>query len=403
MQTKLIFITALFFNAAIVAGQQNVGIGTGNPNASAQLDITATNRGLLIPRMNAAAIAAISNPARGLMVLDTAINRLMFNTGTAAAPNWQSIAFNSGWGVTGNAGTNDAVNFIGTTDNTALRFRVNNVNAGQIDPVRINTFLGVEAGNTNQTGVRNIGIGFYSLQNNGTGQKNTAIGAQSLRSSFSGSDNTAVGYDAMFSNDGGSINTAFGENALRTNNSGNENVAVGGGALYFNEFGNNNTAVGTDAGRNTLGNGNVFIGYNAGYQETGSDRLYIQNSYGNASAALIYGEFDNQLLQINGRLKINVVEKAVGLDLGAAAIKVSGTNPAVFTITATAAAIDLVIPNTSMANSNTDILIVTHRLAVTKLNTSPGVYWNGTNWVIFLENYANHIVGEKYNVMVIKQ
>lgn len=50
---------------------QNVGIGTSAPNASAQLDITSTSKGLLIPRMTGAQRAAISSPAIGLLVTQT--------------------------------------------------------------------------------------------------------------------------------------------------------------------------------------------------------------------------------------------------------------------------------------------------------------------------------------------
>ena len=51
------------------------------------------------------------------------------------------------------------------------------------------------------------------------------------------------------------------------------------------------------------GSNNVFIGYQAGYAETNSNKLYIENS--NSTTPLIYGEFDNNLLQINGTLNMN--------------------------------------------------------------------------------------------------
>jgi hypothetical protein len=48
--------------------------------------------------------------------------------------------------------------------------------------------------------------------------------------------------------------------------------------------------------------GNVFIGHRAGYNETGNNKLYIENS--DSSSPLIYGEFDNDLVSINGQIKI---------------------------------------------------------------------------------------------------
>lgn len=48
-----------------------VGVGTLTPDASAQLDITSTNKGLLIPRMNTATRTGITSPATGLLVYQT--------------------------------------------------------------------------------------------------------------------------------------------------------------------------------------------------------------------------------------------------------------------------------------------------------------------------------------------
>jgi len=61
--------------------------------------------------------------------------------------------------------------------------------------------------------------------------------------------------------------------------------------------------MGFQAGQTSLGTGSVFIGYQAGQSETGSERLYVDNS--NTTTPLIYGEFDNDLLRINGTLNIN--------------------------------------------------------------------------------------------------
>ncbi len=48
-----------------------VGIGTTTPAASALLDITSTNKGILIPRMTAAQKTAIASPSAGLMIFQT--------------------------------------------------------------------------------------------------------------------------------------------------------------------------------------------------------------------------------------------------------------------------------------------------------------------------------------------
>ena len=46
----------------------------------------------------------------------------------------------------------------------------------------------------------------------------------------------------------------------------------------------------------------MFLGYYAGYNETGDNKLYIENS--DSSSPLIYGEFDNDMVAINGQIKI---------------------------------------------------------------------------------------------------
>ncbi|MFN2146120.1 MAG: hypothetical protein ACK2T7_12270, partial [Anaerolineales bacterium] len=48
--------------------------------------------------------------------------------------------------------------------------------------------------------------------------------------------------------------------------------------------------------------GNIFLGYQAGLNETGNNKLYIENS--SSGTPLIYGEFDNKLLRVNGTLHI---------------------------------------------------------------------------------------------------
>jgi hypothetical protein len=52
----------------------NIGIGNTSPDAAAALEISSTNKGLLLPRMNTLQREAISNPPPGLMIYNTDIN-----------------------------------------------------------------------------------------------------------------------------------------------------------------------------------------------------------------------------------------------------------------------------------------------------------------------------------------
>ncbi|MEO6961480.1 MAG: tail fiber domain-containing protein [Puia sp.] len=292
---KKIYILLVIIPGYLITLAQSVGLGTLAPNASAQFDISSTNKGLLIPRMGTASIASIANPAKGLLVYDSVKNLLMVNMGTALAPNWQNIVEGSGWSLTGNGGT-DTTKFIGTTDAKPLMFRINNNWAGMIDSASGGSYLGYAAGKNAAGAVFNTGYGFQALQSNTTGSYNTAFGAQSLFINGSGGSigdsNTAVGYQALFANYGNLGNTAVGYQALYLNTS-NLNTAVGYQALHIGGRGGN-TAVGAQALYNGGGYDNTAFGARALYSSlssasfntaTGFEALFnnISGSYNTAS------------------------------------------------------------------------------------------------------------------------
>jgi hypothetical protein len=64
------FLLAISLFAAVGINAQ-VGIGNSSPDASAQLDITSTSKGILVPRMTAAQRTGIGTPATGLLVYQT--------------------------------------------------------------------------------------------------------------------------------------------------------------------------------------------------------------------------------------------------------------------------------------------------------------------------------------------
>ncbi|MEP7170775.1 MAG: hypothetical protein ABI855_15510, partial [Bacteroidota bacterium] len=97
------------------------------PDASALLDLTSINKGLLAPRMTTAQRIAISSPAAGLLVYDISLSEFYYFNGTI----WTPIG-TTGWGLTGNSGTISATNFVGTSDNADLVFRTNNIEKARI-------------------------------------------------------------------------------------------------------------------------------------------------------------------------------------------------------------------------------------------------------------------------------
>jgi len=165
-----------------------------------------------------------------------------------------------------------------------------------------NTFIGRGAGVSTTSGDANTFLGYITGYHNTLGYNNTFVGNEAGRSNITGYSNTSIGMGAGYSNVTGYQNTLLGYGAGYFN-TGHDNTFLGYSAGYSNTTGNYNTFLGRRAGNsNTTGTGNVFLGNNAGYNETGSNKLYIDNS--NTSTPLIYGEFDNKILTINGNLEV---------------------------------------------------------------------------------------------------
>jgi len=61
--------------------------------------------------------------------------------------------------------------------------------------------------------------------------------------------------------------------------------------------------------------GNIFIGYRAGRSNEGSNKLFIENSGVDSTQALIYGEFDNDLLVLNADVGIGLTAPSETLDV----------------------------------------------------------------------------------------
>lgn len=131
----------------------------------------------------------------------------------------------------------------------------------------------------------------------------TFYGVSAGASYQSGGANVLIGTSAGEYFNGGSYNTFVGDTAAGdpAGSSGWSNVFIGAGTGYSNT-GNGNVFVGNSAGYSSGGGSwNVFIGTNAGHDENGSNKLIIANS--GTDAPLIYGEFDSKFVRINGTLQ----------------------------------------------------------------------------------------------------
>lgn len=80
---KIVYTLLFGFTLQVTVAQNNVGIGTTSPDASAALDITSTDKGLLPPRMTTVQRNAIANKAAGLIVYNTTTGCVEVYNGSA--------------------------------------------------------------------------------------------------------------------------------------------------------------------------------------------------------------------------------------------------------------------------------------------------------------------------------
>ncbi|MCF6131139.1 tail fiber domain-containing protein [Flavobacterium wongokense] len=311
---KKFYLAIVLFCCQMIWAQ--VGINTTAPNA--QLDIRSTNQasptttdGILIPKIDFFP-STPSAAQQGMIVYLTTLvsgNAPGFYYWDNPTLTWIAIASSlNSWGLKGNANTNPATNFLGTTDNIDLTFKRNNAKAGSIEFT--NTAFGNFAANSSTSGTRNTAIGAlssftantatdnvavgYNALSLNTGSENTAVGSNALQQSpggfnsafgfkalnanTAGSNNVAIGHSAMQLGSGGNFNSALGYSALNGNNSGNNNVAIGANSLFSNNA-SDNTAVGFNTMRNnSTGTGNVTVGYESMRNNTGSFNVALGHS-----------------------------------------------------------------------------------------------------------------------------
>jgi trimeric autotransporter adhesin len=243
-----------------------VGIGTTNPSGA--LDVSATNDGLLIPRVALVGtnVATVVTPTISELVYNTATSAIGINQVEPGFYYWSGtqwlklITSNqpiNNWDLNGNIATNS--NFIGTTNEANIYFKRNNVNAGFLNPD--NTVFGVNAMAPTTNAEASVAIGVGALKSSVSGLSNTAIGFGVLENTTTASLNTGIGSLALFNNLTGNSNSAFGVQTLSQNTTGIRNTALGVSSMVFNTTGNLNTAAGFEAlRRNETGNFNTALG-----------------------------------------------------------------------------------------------------------------------------------------------
>lgn len=253
MKKVAISIFAMLCIAYAVKSQIAINTDGSDPNASAILDIGATNMGVLVPRVNIGNLYTadpVITPATGLIVYNTNTTTgagLYIWTGTL----WTDFS----------TGPNDV--WIDANNN------VISTNASATPLVgAYNVALGVGAAALVSTNHNNA-IGNSALAEHTTsGYHINAIGYYAGRydSSVNAALVNSIGYRAGYAQKGENVNAIGSETG--ENNTGDRVNLIGRRAGY-NNTGFNTNLIGEDAGYNNTGNYTNLIGEDAGFNNTG--------------------------------------------------------------------------------------------------------------------------------------
>lgn len=245
-----LFIIVPFFAIA------QVGIGTVDPHPSSILDISSPDKGILIPRIdlgNFTSTSPIANPVKSMMVWNTDASNGGANEGFYfyTGADWNTLKESNGggssegsWSLSGN--NINGSQFLGTTNYTTLKVKVNNNEVSSYHP---------NGG---------ISIGFQSNAN-----PNNALALGRLARANS-NQALAIGYDS--------------------NASGYQSMAVGN---YAKATSNNATAVGH--GAEATGQNSIALGYDSSVNGQNATAVgHSAEATGQNSSAIGMGAFANQ-------------------------------------------------------------------------------------------------------------
>lgn len=308
---KIIIFSLSYILITMSIHAQNIGISDAaiTPNSSSMLEVRATNKGLLIPRValtDTTSASPITSPATSLLVYNTATAGTAPNNVTPGFYYWTgskwmrllAIDDKPAWLLSGNAGTTPATNFLGTTDAQPLVIRTNNTERSRIlsnGQVLINRTTAVYSvdllevqgnstypfainGLTNQ--VSGAGVYGYNSASGGIsifGETSDGIGVLGSASTGYGVYGSATGGTGVYASDNSAAGTGQaiyaknfhtgGNGILAAGNNLNPNYIAGGVGGAFSStnvgvFGYGNTTSGSwgIAGYSAAANGTGIVG-----------------------------------------------------------------------------------------------------------------------------------------------
>ncbi len=282
--TLLPLTVLLFLWVAVKAQNVSINNTQAPPHPSAMLDVSSPAKGVLLPKVSLQALNMgnpINNPAKGLIVYNTNVNLpggegYYYNAGNGNnIVAWTKLGASGntgGWQLTGNAGTNSAINFIGTTDDQNVVFKRGGVNALEIANGGVLIARGSDgflpfagngpmflwlagksafrAGAVGNNEWDDVNVGQYSfaggVNTKATGPVSTTFGGGTTASD---AYTTAMGWATVAS---GAIATSMGSGTLA---SGSESTAMGKATKATNTEATSMGALSLASGRTSLATG----------------------------------------------------------------------------------------------------------------------------------------------------
>ncbi|MGH1388240.1 hypothetical protein [Kordia sp.] len=314
--TRVLGILLLYFSLTPITNAQ-VGINTTTPADGSMLDVTSTEKGMLIPRISISDLSTIAPVTGGstesLLVYNTnATTGIGFYYWNSSA--WVPVGDPFFWKTTGNTGTSTTNHFLGTTDNNGLRIKTNNLDRFEVTagstPGRMHAYISGSATAPAYSWQTDSGIGMYKAGTNQLGFSTNGELRMKIVSAgrvFINTDGESTSQLSVHTNGTGAAQRAiYGSSTNSASGVFGRNTGTGNGIYGFNFGGTGNGVYGqTD----TAGGTGVYgLSQSSGYAIQGENTGSGSGVFGLTSHTGSYGVVgqntgvSNNAIHANGNL-----------------------------------------------------------------------------------------------------